>query len=113
MLQWILKKIVGTKNQREIRRLTPLVLRVNELEKSCQQLSTEQLQAKTGEFRGRLKKGETLDDILPEAFAVVKNVCRRLCGVTITVVGREMVWDMVPFDVQIVGGSVLHKGRSA
>ncbi|NUN92391.1 MAG: preprotein translocase subunit SecA [Verrucomicrobiae bacterium] len=111
MLNWLLKKIVGTKNQREIRRMLPTVARINEIEKSYQLLTDAQLQAKTVEFRERLQKGESLDDLLPEAFAVVKNACRRLCGSTISVCGREMKWDMVPFDVQLVGGMVLHRGR--
>ena len=111
MLNWILKKIVGTKNQREIRRMLPLVERINEQEKSCQSLSDAELQAKTVEFRARLQKGETLDDLLPEAFAVVKNACRRLCGQKIMVCGHEIPWEMVPFDVQLVGGIVLHRGR--
>jgi preprotein translocase subunit SecA len=111
MFNWIIKKIVGSKNQREIRRMLPIVARINELEKSCQSLTNEQLQAKTPEFKERLQRGEKLDDLLPEAFAVVKNACRRLLGQTITVVGHELTWDMVPFDVQLVGGIVLHRGR--
>jgi len=113
MIAWMLKKIVGSKNQREIRRLLPFVPRINELEKSYQSLTDAQLQAKTPEFKERLQRGETVDDILPEAFAVVKNTCRRLLGQTITVVGREMTWDMVPFDVQLIGGIVLHQGKIA
>ena len=113
MLTWILKKIVGSKNQREIRRLMPMVARINELELACQKLSDEQLQAKTPELKERLKKGETLDDILPEAFATVKNACRRHVGKKISVVDHELTWDMVPFDVQLIGGIVLHNGRIA
>ncbi|MBI4027039.1 MAG: preprotein translocase subunit SecA [Verrucomicrobia bacterium] len=113
MLSWILKKIIGTQNQREIRRLLPAVTRINEFELSYQQLTNEQLQAKTPEFKERLKRGEPLDDLLPEAFAAVKNACRRHLGQKITVVGHELTWDMVPFDVQLVGGMVLHRGRIA
>ncbi len=113
MLAWILKKIVGSKNQREIRRLTPAISRINEFEAGYQKLSDEELQAKTPEFRDRLKRGEALDQILPEAFAVVKNACRRHMGKKITVVGHEQTWDMVPFDVQLIGGMVLHQGRIA
>jgi preprotein translocase subunit SecA len=113
MLSWMVKKIVGSKNQRDLRKMQPLVQKINELEVSYQQLTDEQLQAKTLEFKERYKKGETLDDLLPEAFAVVKNACRRHCGKTINVVDHELKWEMVPFDVQLIGGMVLHKGRIA
>ncbi|MCC7518170.1 MAG: preprotein translocase subunit SecA [Verrucomicrobiae bacterium] len=111
MLNWLLKKIVGTKNQRELRRMLPVVQRINEMEASYQSLTDTQLQAKTAEFRERLQKGETLDSLLPEAFAAVKNACRRLCGSTVNVCGHELKWDMIPFDVQLLGGMTLHRGR--
>ncbi len=113
MVSWILKKILGSKNQRELKRLWPLVAIVNDYEKQYQSLTDEQLRAKTDEFRKRLADGETLDDILPEAFAAVKNACRRLCGREWMVRGRPYKWDMVPFDVQILGGIVLHQGKIA
>ena len=112
-MQWFLKKIIGTKNERDVKKLRPLVARVNELEQQLQSLSEDELKAKTLEFKERLTKGQTTDDILCEAFAVVKNACRRLCGTTIDVCGRPMQWDMVPFDVQIIGGIVLHQGKIA
>jgi preprotein translocase subunit SecA len=113
MLQWILKKIVGTQNQREVRRLTPVVQQINEIETGYQALSESELQAKTVEFRGRLAKGETLDDLLPEAFAAVKNCCRRFTQSrrTVEVRGHNLVWEMIPFDVQLIGGMVLHSGK--
>ena len=107
-MQWCLKKIVGTKNERDLKRLRPLVGRINELEQELQSLSDEALKAKTGEFRERLAKGETLDDLMCEAFAVVKNACRRLCGTVVDVCGHPQTWDMVPFDTQLIGGLVLH-----
>jgi preprotein translocase subunit SecA len=113
MVNWLLKKIVGTKNQREVKRLWPLVHRVTELEEEYQRLSEAQLQAKTTEFRKRLADGETVDDLLPEAFAVVKNACRRMLGREWVVRGQPYKWDMVPFDVQILGGIVLHQGKIA
>ena len=113
MVGWILKKIIGSKNQREVKRLWPLVDIINEFEKQYQSLTDEQLRAKTTEFRERLAKGETLDDLLPEAFAAVKNACRRLCGREWPVRGRPYKWDMVPFDVQMIGGTVLHSGKIA
>ncbi len=113
MVGWILKKIVGSKNQREVKRLWPVVEIINEFEKQYQSLTDEQLGAKTAEFRERLAKGATLDDILPEGFAAVKNACRKLCGREWMVRGRPYKWDMVPFDVQLIGGMVLHSGKIA
>ncbi len=112
-MQWILKKLIGTKNQRDLKKIHPLVDQVRTLEESYQSLSDAELRAKTTEFIGRLEKGETVDDLLCEAFATVKNACRRLVGQTISVSGNEIVWDMVPFDVQVIGGIVLHQGKIA
>ena len=113
MVSWILKKILGSKNQREVKRLWPTVHRVNEVEAEYQKLSDEQLRAKTDEFRKRLADGATLEDLLPEAFAAVKNACRRLVGKEWPVRGQPYKWDMIPFDVQILGGIALHKGKIA
>jgi preprotein translocase subunit SecA len=112
-MNWILKKIVGTKNERDLKRIRPLIARIDELEAGYQSLTDEQLKAKTGEFRERLAKGGTLDDLLCEAFAAVKCACRRLCGTTIDVCGRPLKWEMVPFDVQMIGGISLHQGKIA
>ena len=112
-MQWIVKKIFGTKNQRDIKKLQPLVDRINQLEIEYQALSEEQLKAKTEEFRARLKNGETVDDIMCEAFATVKNACRRLVGTTAHVCGHDLPWEMVPFDVQLIGGITLHQGKIA
>lgn len=113
MFQWILKKFLGTKNQREVTRLLPTIAKINEIELGYQSLSDEALIAKTGEFKERLKKGEKLDDILPEAFAVVKNACRRFTQAkrVFKVRGQEMLWEMIPYDVQMIGGIVLHTGK--
>ena len=80
MLTKFLKKIFGSKSGRDIKKLRPLVDKINALEVQYQKLTDEELKAKTPEFQERLKNGETTDDILCEAFAVVKNACRRLCG---------------------------------
>ncbi len=109
----LLKLLFGTKNQRDIKRLMPLVRKINALEEQYQQLSEEELKQKTPEFKARLAKGETLDDILPEAYAVVKNACRRLLSTTCMVCGHELTWNMLPFDVQLIGGIVLHQGKIA
>ncbi len=112
-MQWILKKILGTKNQRDIKKLQPFVDQMNACEEEYQKLTDNQLQAKTVEFRERLEAGETVDDLMVEGFAAVKNACRRLVGRTIKVSGNELVWDMVPFDTQLIGGIVLHQGKIA
>src|SRR5690554_7172211 len=96
----MLTRIFGSKNQREIRRLSKAVRQINSFEESLGKLSDEELRAKTPEFRERLEKGETLDQLLPEAFAVVREAGKRVLG-------------MRHFDVQMIGGMVLHEGRIA
>src|ERR1700719_1906977 len=122
MVGWILKKIVGSKNQRELRRLAPVVRRINEFDEQFKSLSDDALRAKTAGWKDLLSKisdpdeqWNRLDEILPEAFAVVKNAARRLKERrhSFSVVDQPMTWDMVHFDVQLVGGMVLHRGRIA
>src|SRR5471030_3163331 len=115
MIQWFVKKVLGSKNQREVKRLWPLVEKINAFELEYQGLMDEQLIAKTTQFKDRFGKGETLDDLLPEAFAVVKNACRRMSDRKhkSLVRGQEVTWEMVPFDTQLIGGMVLHSGRIA
>jgi len=115
MINWVFKKILGTQNQREVRRLTPLVQEINRLEDGLRPLSFEELRSKTSAFRERIAQGEGVDAILPEAFAVVKNCCRRFTEEKrkIRVRGQEIPWEMIPFDVQLIGGMVLHSGRIA
>ena len=120
MFNWIIKKIIGSKNQRELRRMMPIVKRINEIEAGLQSLPDEALRAKTLEWRDRLAKiedaeklAEELNAVLPEAFAVVKNGARRLCGRELIVCEHPLVWNMVHFDVQLIGGMVLHNGRIA
>jgi len=113
MLSFILKKFAGRHHRKYIEKCRPIVARINEFEQQYQRLTDEQLRAKTDEFRARLKQGETLDQILPEAFAAVKNAARRLSGRTISVCDQELTWDMVHFDVQLIGGITLHEGRIA
>jgi preprotein translocase subunit SecA len=100
MLQTLLAKVVGTSNERELKRLRPIVGEVNAFEAAIKALTDDELRAKTPAFRERLAKGETLDDLLPEAFAVVREAGWR-------------VLNMRHFDVQLIGGAVLHKGRIA
>lgn len=113
MFKWLLKNFIGTKNQRDLKNIQPQIDKINELELEYQQLSDEELRAKTDEFRNRLKEGETCDDILCEAFATVKNACRRLVGSKHSVCESEITWDMIPYDVQLVGGIVLHQHKIA
>ena len=100
MFGQLLTKIVGTQNDRELKRLKPRVAEVNSFEPAIKALSDEQLKGKTAEFRARLANGETLDDLLPEAFAVVREAGRR-------------VLHMRHYDVQLIGGMVLHSGTLA
>jgi preprotein translocase subunit SecA len=149
-------KIFGSKHERDAKKLLPYVDEINEEFEKLQSISDDELKAKTGAFRNRIKeetaeiekeiadlkeklKGDVegeerkavykdvdeleqerddiiadiLDDILPEAFAVVKDACRRLVGTSWDVTGHKVVWDMVPFDVQLMGAAVLHEGTIA
>ena len=96
----VFKKIFGTSSQREVKAIMPLVDKVLSLEEEYKALSDHELQAKTGEFKERLQNGETLDDILPEAFAACREADWRVLG-------------MRPYPVQIIGGIILHQGRIA
>jgi preprotein translocase subunit SecA len=120
MISYIVKKFIGSKNEREIRRLQPMVKQVNEFYAGLKDVSDDVLRQKTTDWKARLSKIEdkeelakALNEILPEAFAVVKDTCRRLCGTDVTVRGHPLRWEMVPFDVQLVGGICLHTGKIA
>jgi preprotein translocase subunit SecA len=120
MFSYFIRKIIGSKNDREIRRLRPLVAQINEIEATYQSLPDDALRAKTTEWKARLgaitDKAElaaAVDALVPEAFAAVKNACRRLLGAEIIVREHPLKWDMVPFDVQLIGAWALHKGRIA
>ncbi|MGD8894733.1 MAG: preprotein translocase subunit SecA, partial [Acidobacteriota bacterium] len=100
MINTILTRVIGTSNERELKRLRPIVQQIGELEPSVRSLSDEQLAARTVEFRERLARGESLDDLLPEAFATVREAGWR-------------VLQMRHFDVQLIGGMTLHRGTIA
>jgi preprotein translocase subunit SecA len=100
MISKLIKTLFGSKNDRELKRMGKTVVQINALEPQMQQLSDEALKAKTQEFRDRYAKGETLDQLLPEAFAAVREAGRRVLG-------------MRHFDVQLIGGMALHQGRIA
>lgn len=113
MLTKLINKIIGDPNEKALKKIAPLVQRINAAEIALQTLSEEAIKAKTDEFRERFKNGESTDDLLVEAFAVVKNACRRLVGKRFTLGKDEKTWDMIPFDCQLVGGIVLHQGGIA
>ena len=109
----LLKKIFGTHQSRLLKKYWRLVPQVNEWEVKYQSLSDDELRLKTIEFKERLAKGEPLESLLPEAFGAVKNICRRMCGTDVHVSGYDQKWDMVPYDVQIVGAIAMFHGSIA
>jgi preprotein translocase subunit SecA len=100
MIGSFIKKIVGSKNERELKRIQPMVQRINQIEPQILPLSDDELRSRTSAFKERIARGELLEDVLPEAFAVVREAARRTLG------ERH-------FDVQLIGGIVLHEGKIA
>src|SRR5437762_13854361 len=120
MIGFIVRKFIGSKNEREVKRLRPLVTSINGFEEQLQKLPDDALPQKTAAWKEELSKIEDkeqlasrLNEILPQAFAVVKNACRRLWGAEIIVREHPLKWEMIPFDVQLIGGYALHSGRIA
>jgi preprotein translocase subunit SecA len=113
MLSVILNKLFGTKQDREVRRLKPLVDEINEWYKKYETLSDSEIRSKTEEFKKRLSEGQTEKEILPEAFALVKEACRRMVGKSWMIDGRMQEWNMIPYDVQLMGAVVLAEGKIA
>src|SRR5438552_7201212 len=128
MLEGILKRVFGSKHERDVKRVAPIVDEINRHFVAYRDLDDEALRGKTAEFRARLSAAlegvtdpaerrlaerEALEELLPEAFAVVKWTGRRLCGQSWDVVGLPTRWDMVPYDVQLIGGVMLHEGKIA
>ena len=119
MIQWLLKKVIGSKNTRMLKALRPTVERINQLEKEFQRLSDEELRTKVNGWKASLhaisnptEQRNKLDELLPEAFAAVKNAARRLTDRRHTFIAceHEVRWEMVHFDVQLIGGICLHRG---
>ena len=117
-----LKWIIPSRNEREVKRLRPIVGQINEIEAGLQKFSDDELRQKTADWKARLSQiqdktelAKALNQILPEAFAVVKNACRRLTERKTEIIVREhpLLWEMIPFDVQLIGGYGLHSGRIA
>ena len=100
MINNLTKKVFGTRNSRQLKRMKKVVVKINAFEEDIQALSDEQLSAKTAEFKQQLADGTALDNLLPEAFAVVREAGVRMLG-------------MRHFDVQMIGGMVLHEGKIA
>ena len=120
MIGFIIKKLIGSRNDREVKRMRVTVEEINRHEAELQKQSADVLRQKTAAWKEELAKIEDKDElarrlheILPEAFAVVKNACRRLCGQDVIVRAHPIKWEMVPFDVQLVGGMGLHSGKIA
>lgn len=120
MANLVLKAILGSKNQREVRRLKPSVARINELEEEYQKLSDEEVRAKSLGWKSDLASiddpdelAHRLNEMLPEAFALVKNAARRHWDKTWQVCDQPVTWNMIHFDVQLMGGIALHQGKIA
>ena len=138
MIKNLIKKVFGSRSDREIKELLPLVDEVNQFAESLTSKSDGELRERTQELKVSIREiriiaeekaakeindkdeankfillaeHDKLEEILPEAFAMVKETCRRMCGTSWKVVGRELSWEMVPFDVQIMGGIILHRGN--
>lgn len=113
MFSKILGKVFGTKTDREMKRLWPIVDEINAYFEKMRGLGDAKIPKKTEDFYKRYQDGEDLNLIMPEAFALVKEVCRRLVGKKWVVRGIETTWNMVPFDVQLIGAIILHEGKIA
>jgi preprotein translocase subunit SecA len=128
MFENILKSLFGSKHDRDVKRSRPIADEINRYFEEFQGLSDDDLRGKTAEFKARLAEGlegikdeaerrateqEILGELLPEAYGVVKQACKRLVGRSWPVVGIDLKWEMVPYDVQLIGGMMLHEGRIA
>ena len=109
----LLASLKGRSHRKYLKKCAPVVSEINRIEKGYQSLSDEQLQAKTKEFMERNQNGESLEELLPEAFATVKNAARRLCGQSISICDHPILWEMVHYDVQLIGGMALHERHIA
>jgi len=113
MFRTLIEKVIGTRNERVLKKLWPLVHEINRIYEGYHQLKDEDLLKKTEDFEKRLREGEDPDEIMPEAFALVKEACRRLVGKKWEVTSEVWEWNMIPFDVQLLGAIVLYQGKIA
>jgi len=151
----IFEKLFGSKHEKDIQKIQPVITRINEIQEGMKSLSDEELKEKGRDLKSKVRgslqpiedkkrdlysqldnaeisleeaesihssldalateyeetTASALEEVLPETFALVKETCRRLKGLTYQVMGRDVVWDMVPYDVQLIGGIVLHSGK--
>lgn len=113
MFKFFVEKVVGSRNERVLRKLWPTVDKINSIYETYHTLSDEDILKKTEDFEKRLRDGEDSMSVLPESFALVKEVCRRLMGKKWDITEQPYEWDMIPFDVQLLGAIVLHQGNIA
>ncbi len=113
MFNRILSAIAWNQNQKELNKLDSLVWDINRIYETMHDLSDDEVRAKTEEFKKRVIAWETLDDLLPEAFAVVKQACKRMVWNSYDVKGEKQTWNMIPYDVQLLWAAVLHKWKIA
>jgi preprotein translocase subunit SecA len=103
MLNRLTTLVAGDYNKKQLDKIAPLVIQINERYEKFETLTDEEVKAKTEEFKSRYQNGETLDQLLPEAFAIVKQACKRLMGSEFEVKGDKQIWNMIPYDVQLLG----------
>jgi preprotein translocase subunit SecA len=103
MLNRLTRLVAGDYNKKQLDKITPMVDEINQRYATFEPLSDEEIKAKTEEFKSRYQNGETLEQLLPEAFAIVKQACKRLVGTQCEVKGEQQIWNMIPYDVQLVG----------
>lgn len=113
MFKLFIEKVIGTRNERVLKKLWPIVHEINRIYEGLHNISDEDILKKTEDFERRLREGESPDHILPEAYALAKEAARRLVGKKWLVTGQTYEWDMIPFDVQLLGAIVLHQGKIA
>ncbi len=113
MINRLVNLVAGDYNSKQLKKIQPLIVQINERYERFDDLSDQEIQSKTDEFKQRVTQWESVDQLLPEAFAVVKQACKRMIGTEMIVKEKKIVWDMVPYDVQLIGGIILHQGMIA
>ncbi len=115
MITKVINKILGDENKKALKKISPLVDEINKIEEKYQKeiLTQQDVLNKTEEFKKRINNGESIDKLLPEAFALVKTACRHLIGQSWQVRDKQVKWEMIPYDVQLIGGIVMHQGNIA
>ncbi|MBP7884626.1 hypothetical protein KAZ93_00280 [Patescibacteria group bacterium] len=109
MFSRLISRIAGNYNEKQIKKIMPLVAQVNNAYETYETLTHDDILALTQQFKERIANGTSLDDILPEAFGLLKQACKRLMGTEYMVKGQPQTWAMIPYDVQIIGAINLHQ----